>query len=136
MTTVNISNIIAPSFYDLHRDVKKFIHTHYWLKGGRLSTKSSFISIEIILGIMKDPDANAVILRKIGDTLVDSVYAQLSWAIDKLAVSYAWELKVSPLKMIYLPTGQEILFRSAANKDDYKKIKSIKIKKEIGRAHV
>lgn len=126
---IKISEIIAPSFYELHRDLKDDINTHYWLKGGRMSTKSSFISIEIILGIMKDANANAVVMRKVGDTLADSVYAQLIWAIEKLGVSYCWEMKISPLKLVYKPTGQEILFRSANNKEDYKKIKSIKIKR-------
>lgn len=126
---IKISEIIAPNFYELHRGLKSEKNTHYWLKGGRMSTKSSFISIEIILGIMKDKNANAVAMRKVGDTLADSVYAQLIWAIDKLGVGYCWEMKVSPLKLVYKLTGQEILFRSANNKEDYKKIKSIKIKK-------
>ena len=120
---IKISEIIAPNFYELHRDLKSEKNTHYWLKGGRISTKSSFISIEIILGIMKDKNANAVAMRKVGDTLADSVYAQLIWAIDKLGVGYCWEMKVSPLKLVYKLTGQEILFRSANNKEDYKKIK-------------
>lgn len=126
---IKLTGLIAPSFYDVHKDIKENKHTHYWLKGGRASTKSSFISIEIILGMMKDKNANAVVLRKVGDTLADSVYAQLVWAIEKLEVSYCWDMKVSPLRLIYKPTGQEILFRSANNKEDYKKIKSIKIKK-------
>lgn len=129
MTNVRLSEILAPSFHWLHKDIKENKHTHYFIKGGRGSTKSSFISIEIILGMMIDPEANATVLRKIGDTLVDSVYSQLVWAIEKLGVSFYWETKISPLKIIYKPTGQEILFRSSANQDDYKKIKSIKIKK-------
>lgn len=49
--TVKLSGLIAPSFNELHRLVKDYCYTHYWLKSGRGSTKSSFISIEIILGI-------------------------------------------------------------------------------------
>ena len=52
MTTVKLSDIIAPSFYDLHKDIKADRHTHYWLKGGRGSTKSSFASTEIPLGLV------------------------------------------------------------------------------------
>ena len=126
---MNISDVIAKSFFEVHRDIKEHKHTHYWLKGGRGSTKSSFISIEIILGMMKDSNANAVVLRKVGDTLTDSVYAQLLWAIEILGVSNYWIAKVSPLKIIYKPTGQEILFRSSNNKEDYKKIKSTKFVK-------
>ena len=123
---VKISEIIAPSFYKIHKDIKEELHTHYWLKGGRGSTKSSFVSIEIILGIMKDYNANAVVLRKVGETLEDTVYSQLIWAIEKLGVSQYWEYKKSPLKLIYKTTGQEIKFRSANNKEDYRKLKSTK----------
>lgn len=126
---MNISELIAKSFYEVHKDIKEHKHTHYWLKGGRGSTKSSFISIEIILGMMKDSNANAVVLRKVGDTLTDSVYAQLLWAIEILGVSNYWTAKVSPLKLVYNLTGQEILFRSSNNKEDYKKIKSTKFVK-------
>ena len=54
MNRVKLKTIIAQSFYDAHNDIKKGLHTHYWFKGGRGSTKSSFISVEIILNMMKD----------------------------------------------------------------------------------
>ncbi|WP_410177081.1 PBSX family phage terminase large subunit [Thermoclostridium stercorarium] len=124
MVKVKLSELIAPSFYEIHNDIKHNRYTHYWLKGGRGSTKSSFVSIEIILGIMKDPNANAVALRKVKDTLKDSVFEQLIWAIEKLKVSNYWDIKYSPLELTYVPTGQKILFRGA---DKPKKIKSIKV---------
>lgn len=123
---MKLSNAIAPSFYNIHNDIKQHGHTHYWLKGGRASTKSSFISIEIILGIMKDNKANAVIMRKIERTLADSVFSQLVWAIEKLGVYNYWQIKKSPLELIYIPTGQQILFRGA---DDPKKLKSTRFRK-------
>ncbi len=130
---MNPYNIIAPHFYDLLDDVLDNKHTHYWLKGGRGSTKSSFIGIVIPLLMMIDSQngihSNAVALRKVGDTLSDSVYAQILWGIEMLGVSAYWEAKVSPLKLIYTPTGQEIRFKSANNKDDHRKIKSTKFKK-------
>ena len=52
-----LSNVIAPSFYGVHWDIQDGLHTYYDLYGGRGSTKSSFISVEIILGIMDDPQA-------------------------------------------------------------------------------
>ncbi|MEE4561565.1 PBSX family phage terminase large subunit [Paenibacillus polymyxa] len=120
-----LTDLIAPSFYDIHHDLKKGRHTHYWLKGGRGSTKSSFISIEIILGMMKDPKANAVVLRKVGLYLKDSVFEQLQWAIEVLGVENYWHAKLSPLELVYVPTGQRIIFRGA---DKPKKIKSTKVK--------
>lgn len=126
MTTVKLSDIIAPSFYDLHKDIKADRHTHYWLKGGRGSTKSSFASTEIPLGMMKDPMANAVVIRKVGLYLKDSVYEQLLWAIERLGVSHLWQCRQSPLELVYTPTGQRILFRGA---DKPKKLKSTKVRK-------
>ena len=121
-----LSNLIAPSFYQAHKDIKRDRYTHYWFKGGRGSTKSSFVSLEIILGMMQDPLANAVAIRKVGLYLYDSVYEQLVWAIDKLGVNHLWHQKKSPMELIYIPTGQRILFRGA---DKPKKLKSTKVSK-------
>ena len=101
-------------------------HTHYWMEGGRGSLKSSTAGVEIPLGIMRDPNANAVVLRKVRDTLKDSVFEQLEWAIEMLQVSHLWISKVSPLSLTYKPTGQQILFRGA---DKPKRIKSLKFRK-------
>ena len=49
---VSLSSIIAPSFFDIHKFIKQDRYTHYWLGGGRGSTKSSFVSSEIVLGMM------------------------------------------------------------------------------------
>jgi phage terminase large subunit len=120
---VSLTHAIAPSFYDIHWDIVDGDHTHYWLRGGRGSTKSSFTAIEIILGIMSDPSANAVVLRKVKDTLKESVFEQLCWAIDELGVDDYWEVPEAKLVITYKPTGQEIRFRGA---DKPKKIKSMK----------
>lgn len=129
-TQVRLSDVIAPSFYQLHWDVLEGKHTYYKLAGGRGSTKSSFASIEIVLGMMEDALAgsmtNAVCFRRYKDNLHDSVYEQLLWAIDKLEVSYLWRSTLSPLRLTYMPTGQVILFRGA---DKVKKAKSIKVSK-------
>lgn len=125
MTTVRLSEVIAPSFYDLHKDIKQDKHTHYWLKGGRGSTKSSFVSEELITGIMRNSEANAVVIRKVGLYLKDSVYEQLLWAISKLGVERYWQEKLSPLELVYVPTGQRIIFRGA---DKPKKLKSTKVR--------
>ena len=118
-----LSNVIAPAFKEVHQDLKREGHTHYWLSGGRGSTKSSFIAIELILGIMKDPNSNAVVLRKVKDTLKESVFDQLVWAIDVLGVEQYWHIPDAKLVITYIPTGQQIRFRGA---DKPKKIKSMK----------
>ena len=120
---IRLSDVIAPGFYPVHRSLAEKRHTHYWLKGGRGSGKSSYISIEIILGIMADENANAVVLRKVAANLKDSVLAQLLWAVQALGVTEEWESKVSPMEMIYKRTGQKIIFKGA---DQPRKIKSSK----------
>lgn len=120
---VSLLDIIAPSFYDVHWDIIDGLHTHYWLSGGRGSTKSSFVATEIILGIMEDPHANAVVLRKVKDTLGESVKDQLEWAIGALGVEDYWDIPETKLVLTYKPTGQEIRFRGA---DKPKKIKGLK----------
>lgn len=99
-------------------------YTHFWFSGGRGSGKSSYISIELVLSIMQNSEANAVVLRKVGETLRDSVLAQLEWAIEMLGVSSKWEIKVSSPELIYKKTGQKILLRGA---DNPQKLKSIKV---------
>lgn len=123
MAQTNLSALLAQSFYSLHHDIKAKAHTHYWLKGGRGSTKSSFVSVEIVKGMMEDPLANAVVLRKVGETMRESVYEQYQWAVDALGVSHLWLSQTKPMRLIYLPTGQRIIFKGA---DNPRKIKSQK----------
>lgn len=120
---VSLSSLLAPSFYGLHRAVKHHDYTHYWLRGGRGSTKSSFISVEIILQMMKHPNVNGVAFRKVGNTARNSIFEQLLWAIQQLGVNAYWKKTFSPLELTYLPTGQKILFRGL---DEENKGKSIK----------
>lgn len=130
MIKVKLKSIIAASFYEAHKDIKKGLHTHYWFKGGRGSTKSSFISIEIVLNMMKDAQegnlTNAVVIRRVKDTLRGSVYEQIQWAIYELKAQDDWDIPESKLQMTYKPTGQVILFKGA---DKPKKLKSTKVSK-------
>ena len=123
---VKLTDLIAPQFYSIHWDIIEGKHTHYKLYGGRGSTKSSFVSLEIILGMMEDPNANAACFRRVGNTLAESVFEQLLWAIDALEVSHLWKVTLSPLRLTYKPTGQRIVFRGC---DDPNKSKSIKVRK-------
>ena len=104
----------------------KHIYTHFDLAGGRGSTKSSFVSLTVVRLIMESPDHDwhALVLRKVGNTIKDSVYAQYQWAITTLDVADFWDMKQNPPELIYKPTGQRILFRGA---DKPMKLKSIKV---------
>ena len=74
---------------------------------------------------MKDPQANCGCFRQVAETLADSCYAQLCWAINKLGVEKYFKCLKSPMTIIYQPTGQRVYFRGL---DDPTKIKSIKPK--------
>ena len=125
---VKLTDLIAPSFYDLHHDISEGRYLHHWLPGGRGSTKSSFLSIEIVLSIMADcskgKQTHALVLRRYSNTLRESVFEQLLWAINALGVGHLWKSSVSPMKLIYTPSGQSVLFRGV---DDATKLKSIKV---------
>lgn len=124
MKTIRLSNIIAPHFWDLHQDIKQHGHTYYWLEGGRGSAKSSDVSVEIPQLLIKNPECHAVVLRKIGNTIKNSVYPQMQWGIDALGLTDKFRFKTSPHEITYKKTGQKILFFGV---DDPQKIKSIKL---------
>lgn len=119
-----MGSIIASAFRDVSMDVRDMRHAEYMLCGGRGSTKSSFISIMIVLGLLLDADANAIVYRRVGNTLKDSVYAQIVWAIGMLQRDGEFICRKSPMEIIRPATGQRILFRGA---DDPMKSKSIKL---------
>ena len=123
-TKIHLPDIVAPHFKDIHMDIMRHGHTYYWEEGGRGSTKSSHISIEIPLLMLKNPDCHAVVLRKVGNTVKNSVYPQLQWGIDKLGLAGKFKYKSSPHEITYKKTGQKILFMGV---DDPQKIKSIKL---------
>lgn len=123
---VKLTDLIAPSFYNVHWDIVDGKHTYYDLYGGRGSTKSSFVGLEIVLGMMEDPNANAIVYRKVGNTIGDSVFEQILWAIDALEVNHLWRCKTSPYRCTYKPTGQRIMFKGL---DKAKKSKSAKVSK-------
>lgn len=124
--TISLRDAIAPAFYSLHHKVQNNEYSSFWLKGGRGSTKSSFAAIEIILGIIKDKDANALVLRKVDNTIRKSVMETLLWAIEKLDVTEYFRHTKAPAEIIYIPTGQKIVM---VGLDDARKIKSIKTKR-------
>lgn len=130
--SVDVCQHIAPVYIPLHEDIKLGMHTVYNLPGGRGSCKSSFISLEIISGIMADNtgQSNAIVFRLVAGTMRESVFSQIAWAIDVLGVNHLWHGRVSPMSYEYLPTGAQIIFRGL---DDASKLKSIKARKGVFR---
>lgn len=123
MSEIHISDHVGPAFYDLVHDVFYHEHTHYDLSGGRGSLKSSTVSLLVPLLLIRNPDTHALVLRKVGNTIRDSVFSQYIWAIGELDMANLWKAQRTPMELVYKPTGQKIMFRGA---DDPMKIKSIK----------
>ena len=122
--TCKLSELISPAFFDVHRQIKAGKVTELLAKGGRGSTKSSYISLELILQLLLHPQCHAIVLRKVDKTLRTSVYAQICWAIAALGLGSRFKCTVSPMECTYRPTGQKILFFGM---DDPGKLKSLKV---------
>lgn len=118
---INAACLILSHFHSILADVfAECGHSEYWLKGGRGSTKSSFISVVIVLLVITFPWVNAVVFRRQANTLRDTVFGQILWAIGALRLDGCFYTSKSPLEIVYLRTGQKIIFRGL---DDPKKRK-------------
>lgn len=96
------------------------------LKGGKGSKKSTTTALNFIYRLMKEPQSNLLVVRQVMNTHRDSTYAQLKWAQERLMVSHLWNNTVSPMEMVYKPTGQKIIFRGF---DDVLKLASTTVPK-------
>lgn len=115
-------DMIPDNFHAAIRDIRNEKHQEYVFKGGRGSTKSSDIA-QIIIELMRNNhDIHAVVCRKVGNTLKDSVYSKIKWAIGKQGFTEEFDARKSPLEITLSATGQKIYFRGA---DEPEKIKSI-----------
>jgi len=119
------ADAIGPAYFGVYRYIKAHRYTKFVEKGGRGSLKSSFCSLALIDQLINNPDFHALALRQVQNTLRDSVYAQIEWAINYLGLEDKFRCTTSPLEITYIPTGQKIYFRGG---DKPLKIKSIKPK--------
>lgn len=131
MTDINVEThgLLSPHFIDLHEEIKQGKWSEFWLKGGRGSTKSTFASIQIVLGMLQDSEANAIACRRYQNELRDTVYGQFQWTIAKMGLWELFDFKVSPIEIVFKPTGQKIIFRGA---DKPEKLKSL----NLGRGYI
>lgn len=125
MREIKISEVINDNFKEFWRESKEHRYLKYVLKGGRGSAKSTHIGFKIVMEIVKYP-VSALVVRKVGNTLTESVYEQLKEAIDILGMNKYFKCQKSPLQITYKPRGNRIIFRGA---DDPMKIKSLKVAK-------
>lgn len=107
-----------------YKDFWNFKGRYRVCKGSRGSKKSKTTALFFIYSMMKYPGANLLVVRKVYRTLKDSCFTDLKWAINTLQVNDYWSVKESPLEIIYIPTGQKILFRGL---DEPLKVTSITV---------
>ncbi|MCL2391996.1 MAG: phage terminase large subunit [Oscillospiraceae bacterium] len=119
---------IAKSYIDIDRDINARKHSQYDLKGGRGGGRSSYCSLKLVDQIMLNPALCGLVVREVKDTMRDSVYAQVVWAIDELGLTDLFLCPKSTMQILRKDTGQIIYFRGA---DDPGKIKSIKPPKDM-----
>jgi len=120
MIQIKIKEVIGKN-YDLFWNDKHFYRV---VKGSRGSKKSKTIAINMIYRIMKYPESNLLVIRRVFNTLRNSCRADLIWAINRLKVNHLWKIPKGEHTLTYLPTGQQILF---AGLDDPLKLTSITV---------
>ncbi|CAM4018310.1 PBSX family phage terminase large subunit [Geobacillus stearothermophilus] len=125
MKQIRLSEVFTPTFQKVWALAKQQRYLRYVLKGGRASAKSTHIAMMVLLLVMRYP-VTALVVRRVGNTLADSVLEQLKEAMEILGVTEYFQITVNPMRITYLPRGNRILFRGA---DDPQKIKSIKASK-------
>ena len=108
---IYLPDIVGAGYAKYWRDRERY----RVLKGGKGSKKSTTTALNFIWRLMKYPKSNLLVVRRVMDTHRDSTFAQLRWAQERLGVSHLWRSTVSPMEMVYLPTGQKILFRGFDN---------------------
>ncbi len=124
MTTseIKISDIVGQGYKKFWNCKKRY----RVLKGGKGSKKSTTTALNFIFRLMKEEKSNLLVVRQVMNTHRDSTYSQLKWAQERLGVSQYWSNTVSPLEMVYKPTGQKIIFRGF---DDVLKLASTTVSK-------
>lgn len=117
----NVQKNVNPHFKDVWTSKKPY----NILKGGRNSFKSSVIALKLvfmmIMYIVMGEKANVVVIRKVGNTIRDSVFNKIQWAIKLFGMTSRFKATVSPFKIVHKKTGSTFYFYG---QDDFQKLKS------------
>ena len=119
---ISIQDIVGKGYADFWNTQKRY----RVCKGSRGSKKSKTAALNMIYRLFKYPGSNGLCVRRYSNTLRDSVYSDLKWAIHRLKLDDYFDCTVSPMQVIRRATGQKILFRGL---DDGLKITSISVDK-------
>lgn len=121
---VSLQETVGKNYADFWNTKKRY----RVCKGSRGSKKSKTTALNMIHRLIEYPESNGLCVRRYGNTLRDSVYSDLLWAIHKLGLDDYFDWTVSPMQIVRKSTGQKILFRGL---DDGMKITSISVEKGV-----
>ena len=119
---ISLQNAVGKNYAD-YWNIKKRYRV---CKGSRASKKSKTTALNMIHRLYEYPESNGLCVRRYSNTLRDSVFSDLLWAIHRLGLDDFFEWTVSPMQITRKKTGQKILFRGL---DDGMKITSISVDK-------
>lgn len=119
--TFDVQKNINPSFESVWTTTKPY----NILRGGRNSFKSSVIALKLVYMmiwyIVRGEKANVVVIRKVANTIRDSVFNKIQWAIRLFGMSSRFNATVSPFKITHRRTGSTFYFYGL---DQFEKLKS------------
>lgn len=107
------SNIVGTGYDEFWND------KHFWrvVKGSRGSKKSKTTALNLIYRLVQPENeyANILCIRKNSNSLRQSVYTDLRWAINKFKLTPYFHFNNVLPEITFKPTGQKILFRGLNN---------------------
>lgn len=116
---ISLKDIIAPHFWNIFNNLK----IHNVIYGGRGSTKTSMIALNIVFNCISDDDCSAVVLRRYQNLLRNSVYKEIKKACKRLGLveKSDYFAYISPMQIVF-SNGNTIYFASG---DDYEAVKGM-----------
>lgn len=117
---VSLQEAVGKNYADFWNTKKRY----RVCKGSRGSKKSKTAALNMIYRLYQYPESNGLCVRRYSNTMRDSVYSDLKWAIHRLGLDAFFDCTVSPMQITRKSTGQKILFRGL---DDGLKITSISV---------
>lgn len=114
---ISLKNIIAPHFWSIFNNLK----IHNVIYGGRGSTKTSMIALNIVFSCINSKNCACIILRRYQNLLRNSVYKEIKRACKRLGLieKIDYKANVSPMQITF-NNGNTVYF---AGGDDYEAVK-------------
>nr|DAW16159.1 MAG TPA: terminase large subunit [Caudoviricetes sp.] len=120
---INPSKVFNRHIYDHLFDYDTFTEVHY---GGASSGKSHGVFQKIVIKALKDwkKPRKILVLRKVGATVRDSVFADVQSTLSYFGILNMCKINMSAFR-IELPNGAEFIFKGMDNPEKIKSIKGI-----------